>query len=64
VTAWHEQPIYKKHDRDALDCGEEALNEFPRRPAVNSLKAPGLGKVIGMNYLLARSDILRCAGFF
>ena len=31
MTAWHEEPINKKHDREALDCGEEVLNEFLRR---------------------------------
>jgi hypothetical protein len=30
VTTWHEVPISKKYDREALDCGEEALNEFLR----------------------------------
>jgi len=33
VTAWHEEPINKKYDRDAFDCGEPALNEFLRRHA-------------------------------
>jgi hypothetical protein len=28
VTAWHEEPIGKKHNREAFDCGEEALNDF------------------------------------
>jgi len=36
LTAWHEQPINKKHDREAFDCGEEALNEFLRRYARKS----------------------------
>jgi GNAT superfamily N-acetyltransferase len=36
VTAWHEEPIHKKHDREAFDCGEEALNEFLRRYARKS----------------------------
>ena len=36
VTAWHEEPIGKKHDREAFDCGEEALNEFLRRYARKS----------------------------
>jgi GNAT superfamily N-acetyltransferase len=31
--AWHEEPISKKHDRKAFDCGEEALNEFLPRHA-------------------------------
>ncbi len=33
MTAWHEEPIRKKHDREAFDCGEKALNEFLRRYA-------------------------------
>jgi len=36
VALWHEEPISKKHDRDAFDCGEEALNEFLRRYARKS----------------------------
>lgn len=30
---WHEEPISKKHDRGAFDCGEPALNEFLQRHA-------------------------------
>jgi GNAT superfamily N-acetyltransferase len=26
--AWHEEPIAKKHDRKAFDCGQEDLNRF------------------------------------
>ena len=33
MAAWHEEAISKKHDREALDCGDEALNEFLRRYA-------------------------------
>ncbi len=33
LPAWHEEPISKKHDRGAFDCGEPALNEFLRRYA-------------------------------
>ena len=36
MTAWHEEPVNKKHDRGAFDCGEEALNEFVRRYARKS----------------------------
>ena len=41
VTAWHEEPIGKKHDREAFDCGEEALNEFLRRYARKSHELGG-----------------------
>ncbi len=36
MASWHEEPISKKHDRDAFDCGEEALNDFLRRYARKS----------------------------
>ncbi len=41
MTAWHEEPIHKKHDREAFDCGEEALNEFLRRYACRSHELGG-----------------------
>jgi GNAT superfamily N-acetyltransferase len=41
VAAWHEEPIQKKHDREAFDCGEEALNEFLRRYARKSHELGG-----------------------
>ena len=28
IPAWHEEPIAKKHDRKAFDCGQEDLNRF------------------------------------
>ncbi len=28
LPAWHEEPISKKHNRKAFDCGEPDLNEF------------------------------------
>jgi len=33
---WREEPIAKKHDRSAFDCGEPALNEFLRQHARQS----------------------------
>ncbi len=33
LPAWYEEPISKKHDRGAFDCGEPALNEFLQRHA-------------------------------
>jgi GNAT superfamily N-acetyltransferase len=41
VTAWHEEPIGKKHNREAFDCGEEALNDFLRRYARKSHELGG-----------------------
>lgn len=39
--AWHEEPISRKHDREAFNCGEEALNEFLRRYARKSHELGG-----------------------
>ena len=36
MTGWHEEPIGKRHNREAFDCGEEALNEFLRHYARKS----------------------------
>ena len=41
VTAWHEEPISKRHNREAFDCGEAALNEFLRRYARKSHELGG-----------------------
>ena len=41
MAAWHEEPIHKKHDRAAFDCGEDALNEFLRRYARKSHELGG-----------------------
>ena len=41
ALAWHEEPISKGHDREAFDCGEEALNEFLRRYARKSHELGG-----------------------
>lgn len=41
MTAWYEEPIRKQHDREAFDCGEEALNEFLRRYARKSHELGG-----------------------
>ena len=39
--AWHEEPVGKKHNREAFDCGEDALNEFLRRYARKSHELGG-----------------------
>lgn len=35
LPTWHEEPISKQHNRQAFDCGDDALNEFLRRHARN-----------------------------
>jgi len=41
VTPWHEEPIHKKHDREAFDCGDEALNQFVKQYARKSHELGG-----------------------
>jgi len=41
VPAWHEEPISRRHDRSAFDCGEAALNEFLRAYARKSHESGG-----------------------
>jgi GNAT superfamily N-acetyltransferase len=41
VTAWREEPIHKKHNREACDCGEPALNDVLRRYARRSHELGG-----------------------
>jgi len=41
VTAWHEEPVSRTHNRQAFDCGEAALNEFLQRHARKSHELGG-----------------------
>lgn len=41
ANTWHEEPIAKRHARDAFDCGEAALNEFLQRYARKSHELGG-----------------------
>lgn len=41
MTAWHEEPIRKSHNRQDFDCGEPALNEFLLRYARKSHELGG-----------------------
>lgn len=41
MTPWHEEPIHKKHDREAFDCGDEALNQFLKQYARKSHELGG-----------------------
>lgn len=33
LPAWHEEPVARKHNRDAFDCGQDDLNRFLRQYA-------------------------------
>jgi len=49
LPAWHEEPISKKHDRGAFDCGEPALNEFLQRHARRSHDLGGAKTFLAIN---------------
>jgi GNAT superfamily N-acetyltransferase len=36
LPGWYEEPISRKHDRNAFDCGDAAMNSFLRRYARQS----------------------------
>jgi GNAT superfamily N-acetyltransferase len=36
LPSWHEEPIARKHDRKAFDCGDADLNDFLQRYARQS----------------------------
>jgi GNAT superfamily N-acetyltransferase len=60
VTAWHEEPINRKHDRSAFDCGDEALNEFLRRYARQSHERGGAKTFLA----IADADNKTILGFY
>jgi GNAT superfamily N-acetyltransferase len=41
LSAWREEPIAKYHDRNAFDCGDNALNQFFHRYARQSHEKGG-----------------------
>ena len=57
---WREEPITKKHDRAAFDCGEPALNEFLQRHARQS-HDKGVAKTF---LAVSKSDGKTILGFY
>jgi GNAT superfamily N-acetyltransferase len=49
ISAWHEEPISKRHDRKAFDCGEIPLNEFLQRYARKSHEMGGAKTFLGVD---------------
>ena len=60
VPAWHEEPINRKHDREAFDCGEEVLNDFLRRYARKSHELGGAKTFLA----IADNDNKTVLGFY
>jgi GNAT superfamily N-acetyltransferase len=46
LPAWREEPISRRHDRAAFDCGDVALNEFLQRHARRSHELGGAKTVL------------------
>ena len=59
ARTWHEEPIHKKHDREAFDCGDEALNEYLRRYARKSHERGG-----AKTFLAIDADNKTVLGFY
>jgi len=60
LTEWHEEPISKTHNREAFDCGEEALNEFLHRHARKSHELGGAKTFLAID----DADNQRILGFY
>lgn len=57
---WHEEPIAKQHDRQAFDCGDDALNEFLYRHARKSHEKGGAKTFLAVD----DSDAKKILGFY
>jgi GNAT superfamily N-acetyltransferase len=53
------EPLERRHDRTAFDCGEPALDEFIRRNARQNQD-----RGIGRTYVATEPDALRVLGFY
>jgi GNAT superfamily N-acetyltransferase len=60
IPPWHEEPIAKRHNREAFDCGDVALNEFLRRYARQTHEQGG-----AKTFLAVRdADATQILGFY
>ena len=49
LPAWHEEPISRKHDRKAFDCGDAAMNEFLQRYARQNHELGGAKTILAID---------------
>jgi GNAT superfamily N-acetyltransferase len=49
LPAWHEEPISRKHDRKAFDCGDAAMNDFLQRYARQSHDLGGAKTILAID---------------
>ena len=48
VSAWHEEPVGKHHDRAAFDCGDNVLNQYLYRHARQNHEKGGAKTYLGI----------------
>lgn len=60
LPPWHEAPIARRHNRDAFDCGDAALNEFLRRYARQAHEHGGAKTFLAV----PDNDATRILGFY
>ena len=60
LPAWHEEPIDKRHDRAAFECGDTDLNSFLRRHARQSHEKGGAKTFLAID----DADDTRILGFY
>jgi GNAT superfamily N-acetyltransferase len=49
LPGWHEEPISRRHDRKAFDCGDAAMNEFLQRYARQSHDLGGAKTILAID---------------
>ena len=63
LPAWHEEPVEKRHDRTAFDCGDTDLNIFLARHARQSHEKGGAKTFLAIFLLLIHFDFLLNLGY-
>jgi hypothetical protein len=59
-SAWHEEPIKKRHDRAGFDCGDTDLNDFLQRHARKSHEKGGAKTFLAID----DADATKILGFY
>jgi len=60
IPPWHEEPIARRHNREAFDCGDAALNDFLRRYARQTHDQGGAKTFLAV----PDNDATRVLGFY
>jgi GNAT superfamily N-acetyltransferase len=60
IPPWREEPLTRRHNRQAFDCGDDALNEFLRRYARQTHEQGGAKTFVAVT----NADPTRILGFY